>query len=75
MSVSIETFGIHQLSVSDRLELIEQIWDSLPEQVSPQEVPEWHLAELATRRAGAATQPGLGKPWREALDAIEHVRI
>ncbi len=70
MSVSIETFGIHQLSVSDRLELIEQIWDSLPEQVSPQDVPEWHLAELARRRAEAEAQPGLGKPWREVLSAI-----
>jgi putative addiction module component (TIGR02574 family) len=71
MSVSIEAFGIHQLSVGDRLELIEQIWNSLPEQVSPQEVPEWHLAELAKRRAQADVQPGVGKPWREALNSIE----
>jgi putative addiction module component (TIGR02574 family) len=67
MPVSIEAFGIHQLSVGDRLELIEQIWNSLPEQVSPQEVPEWHLAELAIRRARADVQPGLGMPWREQL--------
>ena len=71
MSMNIETFGIHQLSVGDRLELIEQIWDSLPEQVSPQDMPEWHLAELARRRAQAEAQPGLGKPWREVLGAIE----
>ena len=71
MSVSIEAFGIHQLSVGDRLELIEQIWNSLPEHVSPQEVPEWHLVELAKRRAQAEAQPNLGKPWREALGAIE----
>src|SRR5262249_5258015 len=44
MPVSIEALGIHQLSVRDRLELIEQIWDSLPEQVEPEEVPAWHLA-------------------------------
>ena len=69
MSISIESFGIHKLSVSDRLELIEQIWDSLPEHVAPEEVPESHRVELARRRAEA--QPGLGKPWREALDAID----
>jgi hypothetical protein len=51
--------------------LIEQIWNSLPEQVAPPEVPEWHLAELARRRAQAETQPGLGKPWREVLDRLE----
>ena len=67
MSVSIETFGIERLSVGDRLELIEQIWDSLPEQVNPDEVPPWHLVELAKRRADADASPGSGKPWRDAL--------
>jgi len=67
MSISIEALGIDRLSVRDRLELIEQIWDSLPEQVNPDEVPEWHLAELAKRRAEANAAPRLGKPWREAL--------
>jgi putative addiction module component (TIGR02574 family) len=68
MSISIEALGIDRLSVRDRLELIEQIWDSLPEQVNPDEVPEWHLAELAKRRVEANAAPRLGKPWREALE-------
>ena len=67
MSVSIEGLGIDRLSVSDRFDLIEQIWDSLPDQVDPDEVPPWHLAELARRRAEADASPGVGKPWREAL--------
>jgi putative addiction module component (TIGR02574 family) len=67
MPVSLKAFGIDQLSVRERLELIEQIWDSLPEKVNPDEVPEWHLAELAKRRAEADASPRLGKPWREAL--------
>ncbi|MBV9124702.1 MAG: addiction module protein [Planctomycetes bacterium] len=32
MSVHIEALGIDRLSVRERLELIEQIWDSLPQQ-------------------------------------------
>jgi hypothetical protein len=44
MPVSIEALGIDRLSVRERLELIEQIWDSLPEHVNPDEVPQWHLA-------------------------------
>ncbi|HJT79120.1 MAG TPA: addiction module protein [Gemmataceae bacterium] len=71
MPVSIEALGIDRLSVSERLELIEQIWDSLPEQVAPHDVPEWHLAELARRRTRAAAQPGFGKPWREVLGPLE----
>ena len=67
MPVTVEGLGIDQLSVRERLDLIEQIWDSLPEQVNPQEVPPWHLAELAKRRAEADATPGVGKPWREAL--------
>ncbi len=71
MPVSIEALGIDRLSVGERLELIEQIWDSLPDQLDPQEVPDWHLVELVKRRARAEAQPGEGKPWREVLDRLE----
>lgn len=67
MPVSIKDLGIDRLSVREKLDLIEQIWDSLPTQVSPDEVPDWHLVELARRRAEADASPGVGKPWREAL--------
>ena len=71
MAVRIDSLGIDRLSVPDRLDLIEQIWDSLPEQVESQDIPDWHLAELAIRRARAAKEPGVGKPWREVLDRLE----
>jgi putative addiction module component (TIGR02574 family) len=67
MPVTVEGLGIDRLSVRERLDLIEQIWDSLPEEVNADEVPEWHLAELAKRRAEADASPGVGKPWRETL--------
>lgn len=67
MAPTIEELGIDRLSVRERLALIEQIWDSLPTQVQPDEIPEWHRAELAKRRAAADAAPGQGKPWREAL--------
>lgn len=67
MPVSLEELGIDRLSVRERLELIEQIWDSLPEQVNPDEVPPWHLTELTKRRAEAEASPRAGRPWREAL--------
>jgi len=63
MPVSLEALGIDRLSVRERLDLIELIWDSLPENVNPDEVPAWHLAELAKRRADAEASPGAGKPW------------
>ncbi len=71
MPVSLEALGIDRLSVCERLDLIEQIWESLPAQVKPEEVPEWHRAELAKRLARAEAEPGQGKPWREVLDRLE----
>ena len=71
MTVHLEALGIHQLSVGERLELIETIWDSLPEQLDPQDVPPWHLAELAKRRARADAEPEADKPWRSVLDRLE----
>ena len=67
MTVNIKELGIDQLSVREKLDLIEQIWDSLPAEVQPDEVPDWHLAILARRRAEAEASPGVGKPWRETL--------
>jgi putative addiction module component (TIGR02574 family) len=68
MTPTLEALGIDRLSAQERLELIHLIWDSLPDTVLPEEVPEWHLAELAKRRAEA--EPGAGKPWREVLDRL-----
>lgn len=67
MAIDIAAMGIHQLSVPERLGLIEQIWETLPEQVDASEVPEWHLAELAVRRSQADDHPARGKPWREVM--------
>jgi putative addiction module component (TIGR02574 family) len=67
MAISLDQLGIDRLSVTERLDLIEQIWDTLPEQASRDEIPDRHLAILAERRAAVAAQPGTGRPWREAL--------
>jgi putative addiction module component (TIGR02574 family) len=72
MPVSLEALGIDRLSVGERLELIEQIWNSLPSQVDSAEIPPWHLLELARRRQEAEERPGVGKPWRDVLGSLEH---
>jgi putative addiction module component (TIGR02574 family) len=65
VSIDIHALGIDQLSVPDRLTLIEQICETLPEQVAPSEVSEWHRQELAKRLEHTDVNPGLGRPWRE----------
>jgi len=63
------------MSVQERLDLIEQIWDSLPEQLAANEIPDWHLVELKKRYEKAKANPGQGKPWREVLDSLAKNRI
>jgi putative addiction module component (TIGR02574 family) len=72
MSVDVHALGIDRLSVGERLELIDQLWNSLPETVHPADVPGWHLAELAKRRQEAESTPGRGKPWRQVLDDLKN---
>lgn len=70
MAISMESLGIDRLSVQDRLDLIEQIWNSLPEQLKPQEIPSWHVQELTRRQA---IHPSLesSKHWKELLADIK----
>lgn len=67
MATTIETLGIDRMSVSERLTLIDEIWDSIPDEVIIDEIPEWHIPELSRRLADAQANPGVGKLWREVL--------
>lgn len=70
IAVNVEALGIDQLSIGERLQLFDLIWDSLPEHVDPADVPAWHLAEIANRRAEADENPGIGKPWQQVLGEL-----
>ena len=63
--MSIVRKAIHSLSVSDRLQLLEEIWDSLVE--TPEEVPVTgaQRKELARRQRAHARNPSAAKPWAE----------
>jgi putative addiction module component (TIGR02574 family) len=71
MPVNFDDAELQRLSVTERLDLIERIWNSLPEQVEPHDLSDWQLAELAMRRAAAEASPGVGRPWRDVLKEIE----
>jgi putative addiction module component (TIGR02574 family) len=71
MPNDLAALGLDKLSVQERLDLIETLWDSLPDEVEMQEVPAWHLVELAKRRGEANANPGAGKPWRDVLADLE----
>jgi len=65
MSQSLSEADIEQLSVSQRLELITLLWDSIPDSPEGLPVPESHRQELERRLAAADASPDSAIPWEE----------
>ena len=53
------------LTVEQRLELIGELWDSIPESLDALPVPDWHREELDRRLAAADANPDAAIPWEE----------
>ena len=53
------------LSVEQRLELIGELWDSIPDAVDELPVPDWHRKELERRLAAADADPDAAIPWEQ----------
>jgi len=56
---------IRQLSVSERIDLVGRIWDSIVEDQGQLELTPAEQAELDRRLAAHKEQPDRGEPWRE----------
>lgn len=53
------------LSTSQRLDLIGELWDSIPDSVEAFPVPQWHAAELERRLKNADEDPDAAVAWQE----------
>jgi putative addiction module component (TIGR02574 family) len=62
------------LSAEDRLELIEEIWDSLAATPGAIPVTDAQRRELARRRRAHARNRSAAKSWREVRAKLEHRR-
>jgi putative addiction module component (TIGR02574 family) len=65
MSITMKSLGIDQLSVTERILLVEEIWDSIV--ATPEQVPltETQRAELDERLAKYEADPEAGATWEE----------
>ncbi len=62
-------FDVKRLSPEERIELAEELWDSLAEEdivLTPEQ-----LEELEQRRARLERDGPRGRPWRDVLGEIE----
>jgi putative addiction module component (TIGR02574 family) len=57
---------IRKLPLAERIELVEDVWDSIAAEAAELPVPESHREELARRREAHREQPGRALPWEEA---------
>lgn len=53
------------LSVQQRLELIGELWDSIPDSLDALPIPAWHREELERRLVAADADPEAAIPWEE----------
>lgn len=60
---------LSELSVAERLTLLEATWASLQQTPDMVPVPDWHKAELDRRLAAPADEGG-SKDWNEVKQAI-----
>ena len=67
-SVSIQELGLDRLSLEDRLQIAEAIWDSVVREVESSSLPEWHLTELKRRMENSEINSKVPKAW-ELIEA------
>ena len=56
---------IRKLSVSERIQLVEDIWDSIAADAETLSLTKEQRTELDRRLADAEANPGVGTPWSE----------
>lgn len=65
MSATLHELGIDQLSVDERIELVQAIWDSITPEPHPPFISEAQRRELDARLAAHAADPNDVVPWEQ----------
>lgn len=65
---------LFRLSVSERLELVEELWDSIPEEDEALTPTPEQRKDLTLRLAEAEADPDGGVPWEEVRERIRQRR-
>ena len=74
MSATIQALEIDKLSVDERLELIDALWESITDRDALFELTEEEKQELDRRVADAEAHPETGMTWEEVRDRLRKRR-
>jgi putative addiction module component (TIGR02574 family) len=71
MSSALKALGIEQLSVAERILLVEEIWDSIAAEVEEVPVTEAQKQDLERRLAAYQQNPNAGSSWEEVKARLQ----
>jgi putative addiction module component (TIGR02574 family) len=74
MAVNMADYGLDQLSVEDRLILVQQLWDSIAEEVNRLPLSPAQRQEVDRRLAAHRANPQAAIPW-EQVEAEARARL
>lgn len=75
MPTTMKDLGIDQLNASDRLALVQEIWDSLADEIERLPLPEGLRQEIDRRLAAHKANPAAAIPWEHVeAEALARLR-
>jgi putative addiction module component (TIGR02574 family) len=74
MSPQLEALGIDKLSISERIALVQEIWDSIATEVEQAPLTEAQRQEVDRRLAAHRANPQAAIPW-EQVEAAALARL
>ena len=75
VSVSLHDLGIDRLSIDERIQVAEAIWNSFIRDVEAAPISDWQRAELERRLADSVANPDAVRPWGDVeVDALTRIK-
>jgi len=74
VSVTLQSLGIDRLSVAERLELVQAIWDSIAAEAERAPLSDAQREEIDRRLAAHRANPSAAVPW-EQVEAAALARL
>ena len=62
--------SIFQLSREEKLQLVEELWDSIAQEESQQPLSHWKIDELARRKEAFLEDPSTARSWEQVKARI-----
>jgi putative addiction module component (TIGR02574 family) len=71
-AMSLDGVSVFDLSPSEKLQLVEDLWDDLAANSEAVPVHDWQKAELARRKANLLSNPASGLSWDEVKRRVRN---